>query len=268
MYAIKNIKNYYDEGFSICSKKMLEFEPGVTVLVGCNGIGKTTTLNIIADHCSMNDIPYIHYNNLEKGNSHGLSSAFFYGDYGLASALMSSSEGERITLNFGQEVKYMHDFIVTGKKKNSAKFEALRDALSDHKMKEKDVPKERFILLDGIDSGASIDCVLELKSAFKLMLEDAKKNNVELFIVISANEYELVDGSQCMDVTKGEYIYFDSYESYKKFILKTRKIKTKRYERLEKRAKKRQEKEEQEKEAESQDQDKWKRHRIKGKEVK
>jgi len=48
-------------------------------------------------------------------------------------------------------------------------------------------------------------------------------------IVISANEYELANGEQCFDVNLGKYLTFDDYESYKKFILKSRKLKDKRY---------------------------------------
>ena len=43
------IKDYYDEGFNLYKKKTITIKPGVTVLVGCNGIGKTTLLHQIRD---------------------------------------------------------------------------------------------------------------------------------------------------------------------------------------------------------------------------
>ena len=40
-------RDYYDEGFNLYKKKTIKINPGVTVLVGCNGIGKTTLLHQI-----------------------------------------------------------------------------------------------------------------------------------------------------------------------------------------------------------------------------
>ena len=36
---IKTWRDPYDVGFSLCRKKEVEFLPGLTVLVGCNGSG-------------------------------------------------------------------------------------------------------------------------------------------------------------------------------------------------------------------------------------
>lgn len=38
-------RDYYEEGLNLYKKKTIEIKPGVTVLVGCNGIGKTTLLH-------------------------------------------------------------------------------------------------------------------------------------------------------------------------------------------------------------------------------
>lgn len=37
-------RDYYEEGVNLYKKKTVTIDPGVTVLVGCNGIGKTTFL--------------------------------------------------------------------------------------------------------------------------------------------------------------------------------------------------------------------------------
>ena len=91
------------------------------------------------------------------------------------------------------------------------------------------MPNERWILLDAMDSGFSIDNVIEMKDLFQLVLNDAKQMGIELYIVISSNEYELVDGAECLDVTSGKYMQFKSYSEYKEFILETRKQKNKRF---------------------------------------
>lgn len=55
---IKLWKDPYDCGFNLYKKRTVEFKPGITVLVGCNGIGKSTLLRNIKDvlkkrKCSM-----------------------------------------------------------------------------------------------------------------------------------------------------------------------------------------------------------------------
>ena len=94
---------------------------------------------------------------------------------------------------------------------------------------EPEVPNERWILLDAIDSGLSVDNIVDIKEyLFKTILEDAGDTTVR--ILVSANEYEICRNEQCMDVHTGKYRTFKGYESYRKFILKSREIKNKRYE--------------------------------------
>ena len=50
----------------------------------------------------------------------------------------------------------------------------------------------------------------------------------EIYIVISAIEYELCRGEQCFDVYNGKYITFKDYEDYREFILKNREWKENR----------------------------------------
>ena len=92
-----------------------------------------------------------------------------------------------------------------------------------------EVPKERWILLDAIDSGYSIDNVVELKDLINLIFEDSAKVGIDMHILASANAYELASGENCFDVNAGKYLTFESYDDYKKFILKSRKKKDKRY---------------------------------------
>lgn len=80
-----------------------------------------------------------------------------------------------------------------------------------------------------MDSGYSIDNVIEMKKFFQMIIEDAKTFDVEVYIVVSSNEYELVHDSNCFDVMEGKYLRFDCYEDYKKFILRSKEKKDKRY---------------------------------------
>lgn len=58
----------------------------------------------------------------------------------------------------------------------------------------------------------------------------AAAKGIELYIVVSANAYELAAGENCFDVIGGKYVRFGGYDEYRKFVLKSRKEKDKRYE--------------------------------------
>lgn len=228
----KLIKRYYDD-YDLYKKRSITINEGVTVLVGCNGSGKTTLLHQIKDQLKKDGIPFVSFDNLHDGGSRAISSAGFYGDFGFMGNLMTSSEGESIVLSISRLASTLRAFIQTGESQTD------RDRFSrgfakaiwgDEIEEKKEVPNERWILLDAIDSGLSVDNVVDLKEClFKTILED--DFNGSIYIVVSANEYELCRGENCFDVYNGKYVKFSNYERYRNFILKSREIKDKRYER-------------------------------------
>ena len=227
MYILNTWRDPYDEGFNISNRRQIELQEGVTVLVGCNGFGKTTTLHNLKEQLRKQNIVYYYYDNLHDGGSTAMDSAMHHEDFSFVSALMRSSEGENISLNLGNIATSLGKYIRTGEDQQKNPFSSI---LGD----DKEIPKtnKRFILLDAIDSGYSIDNVLELKDLFNIILEESNKLELETYIIVSANEYELADGEPCLDVSTGKYITFDDYDDYKRYILKTRAKKEKRYEKL------------------------------------
>lgn len=205
MLTIKTWKDPYDAGFEIINRRKITLEEGLTVLTGCNGYGKTTLLMNIEEFCKENHIPVFLYDDTKDGRHNALDSATFQGNYGLLFNLITSSEGETMKISFGNTVAKVRDFIQNGDE------------------------RQKVILLDAIDSGMSIDAIVEMKSLFNLMMKDAKCAGVELYIIISANGYELARKSKCFDVMKGEYIEFKDYEDYRRFIITTRNRKERRY---------------------------------------
>ena len=94
-------------------------------------------------------------------------------------------------------------------------------------MEEQEESNERWILLDAIDSGLSIDNIVDVKEyLFKTILE----NNFgkEIYILVVANEYEMARGEDCFDVHNGKYVKFTDYEDYRNFVLKSKEWKDKR----------------------------------------
>ena len=228
----KVIKRYYDEDYDLYKKRSITINEGVTVLVGCNGSGKTILLHQIKDQLKKDGIPVISFDNLHDGGSKAISTAGFYGDFGFMSTAMLSSEGEGIVLSISRLASTLRTFIQTGESQSE------RDRFTrsfakaiwgDEVEGKKEVPNERWILLDAIDSGLSVDNVVDLKEClFKTILEDDFDGSI--YIVVSANEYELCRGENCFDVYNGKYVKFSNYERYRNFILKSREIKDKRYE--------------------------------------
>lgn len=195
----------YGEGIKMYNKTTIELVPGVTVLVGCNGAGKSTLLKQLYGIVQKENIPCVMFDNLKDGGSNARNKAGFYGDITFLATSMCSSEGENIALNMGNFAKMIESMF--------------RNNPNDD---------EYWIFADAVDSGFSVDNVVELKDElFKLILDIHKDK--EVYIVITANAYEMARGEQCFDVINGKYVTIKSYEKYRSVILKSRDKKDTRY---------------------------------------
>ena len=225
-------KGYYDENEVLYKKKSIEIKPGVTVLTGCNGIGKTTLLHQIKSFLKKENIPCLMFDNLKDGGQNSISYHASLDDFAFAATAMCSSEGENILMNIGNLAARLNKFVRTGDSSKNDRYDKLSKAIEklvnkDSDKEEKEIPNERWILLDAIDSGFSVDNIVDLKEdLFKTILEYNFGN--EIYIIVSANEYELCRGEQCFDVYNGKYTTFKDYEDYRDFILKSREWKEKR----------------------------------------
>lgn len=220
-------KDYYGEGINLYKKKTVTINSGVTVLVGCNGIGKTTFLHQIRNKLKAQNIPYIKYDNLHEGGERSVSKASYYEDFKFVAMAIQSSEGENIILNISNLASELGEFVKTGIHKEKNPFIRAFNTLNG--TENKIVVLERWILLDAIDSGLSVDNIVDIKEQlFKTILEYNYGN--EIYIVVSANEYEMTRGERCLDVYNGKYISFNNYEDYRNMILESRKSKDKRTE--------------------------------------
>lgn len=110
--------------------------------------------------------------------------------------LATSSEGEQIAMNFGQECKKLGQAVAECKTEG----------------------KNLLVLLDAIDSGASIDRLKDYISLFDMVADDCKNSNIECYILVSVNSYELVKDRVCKDVRTGKDEKFSSYDDYSNFI--------------------------------------------------
>ena len=221
-------KYIHEENLILWKKRTITINDGVTVLVGCNGIGKTSLLHCIKNQLKKENIPCILFDNLHDGGHNAMSEAAFNDDFGLVASFPCSSEGESIVINIGILASKLRKFIETGD--NSDKINKLAMAFAEYrgdKKEEKEESNERWILLDAIDSGLSIDNIVDIKEyLFKTIIE----NNFgkEIYILVVANEYEMARGENCFDVRNGKYIKFKDYDDYRNFVLKSKEWKEER----------------------------------------
>lgn len=134
-----------------------------------------------------------------------MNKALFIGDMQFVGSAMSSSEGESVSLN-----------LMMTARKISAMFTHNPDA------------DEYWILLDAADSGLSIDGVEDLKCGlFNSIFE--KYSDKTIYIIVSANEYEMARGEHCFDVVNCKYVNIKSYDRYRSIVMRSRQYKDKRY---------------------------------------
>lgn len=225
---IKTWRDPYDAGFTPTRPKEIELKTGLTVLVGCNGAGKSTLLLNIKEHCKKNNIPCMSYDNLSDGGSRSISSLFYYGDYQSGAELFTSSEGEGIKLNISMKASTYREFILNGYVNDRQHRLNMAFAGYDENVIEMIESKDRIFLFDAVDSGLSVDSIVEVKGLFDAMIDDFKDVDRNIYIVIAANEYELARNSECFDVNSGAYIRFKDYEDYRRFVIHSRKMKESR----------------------------------------
>ena len=181
------------------NSEQINFESGTYIIVGRNGVGKTTLLHSIKDQCKKQKIPVYHYDNYTEGGTMQLSWDLEIGDTESFKAAAFASEGERIFHNLGKIMQKIGSFIRTnGENENGI-----------------------VIMLDAFDSGLDIDGLRQLQYVCNIIHNDCPK----ALILITANNYALVKGMNCYDVRENKFIQFSSYEEYEEFILKQYKFK-------------------------------------------
>ena len=227
---IKVWKDPYDTGSTLTSTREIELKQGLSVIAGCNGSGKTTLIQNIKEELTESKVPCLLFDNLQDGQSSAIGALitgykqFECDSMEVGASLWTASEGEAIKINIGRQSTLYREFIETGKFKD----DKYRFAMIFKEKEEEITDIRRVFLFDAADSGLSIDSICELKELFEKIIEEAKFYGKEIYIIITANEYELCRGEECIDVTTGKYRRFRNYEDYRKFILQTREKKNSR----------------------------------------
>lgn len=228
----------YEKGDIIFLKGSVEIPEGLTVITGCNGSGKSTLLYDIEKKFKGNDDWYIvTYREKEDGRGNSMSSYIFMGDYRAVASVFGASEGEAVFRNYAnkvyQEISTFRDIkIPTGNLEENAplRYKYIRMGKA----------KNLLVILDGIDSGVSLDMTIDIKNFLHTILEDLHTRipEIPVYILVSSNSWEFCEGERCLDARSLKFREFSSYEEYRKYILDSRKKKEHRLDTFDKRRKK------------------------------
>lgn len=193
-------------------------DPGVTMLIGPNGSGKTTALSQLRSLFSTEDDLVKRWNKLEINDSiRDLYSSYLY-DNVYEETFTKSTWGatdhiDRVAQTFeNSEGQNMYDYLYY---KINEIGQAVTKAIKNNK-------KGIFLLFDGLDSGLSLDVINTIrKSVLEFIIETEKKrSNLEVYIICSANSYEFCNNYDCIDVTNQKHITFTNYTDYEKYFVK------------------------------------------------
>lgn len=192
--------------------------PGITMLIGPNGSGKTTALSQIRSLFSTEDDLVKKWNTIEINDSIRNSYSSYLYDNVYEETFTKSTWGatdhiDRVAQTFeNSEGQNMYDYLYY---KINEIGQSVTKAIKNNK-------KGIFLLFDGLDSGLSLDVINTIrKSVLEFIIETEKKrSNLEVYIICSANSYEFCNNYDCIDVTNQKHITFTNYTDYEKYFVK------------------------------------------------
>lgn len=204
---IKINQDYYDTGSELFRYRLINLQPGVTILTGCNGSGKTTLLSQFKLYCKRNNIECLKYDNYKDGGSRATDRYSYFGNMDVLLLDITSSEGERIFYNLSRFSQEIRQVVSTIEKDGSF-----------------------FLLLDAIDSGLDAITIERVKKEFLYQVKDFCENSgITPYVVVTSNTFELSRNENCISLADGKYHPVKTYNQYRKIVEKTHEMKKVRY---------------------------------------
>lgn len=164
--------------------KTIEINKGITVLTGPNGSGKTFACSQIEEYLKDNDKKFYSTDVYNEGKS--ISQRYLEdGDMKSLAKYTVASEGQRV-----------FDTFVDNHVTNIGEY--IRLLIEDN-------IKEGYIIIDGIDSGVSIDLLMSIRAFFDMVLSDCEEQGIEIYIIVTSNSYELIPHYDCIWIPTMEH---------------------------------------------------------------
>ena len=189
---------YFDNAYSINDSKYAVFEPnGLTIIVGCNGYGKTSFIKGLEAHLKRRRVEYVSWSDSANGRTNGMNQFLWDNDIEALASMAFHSEGQAMVASFGNKCL----------SKVGTKVRHMKNL------------KELFVLVDQIDSGLDTHMISDIKRAFRqVIIPDMNKHGVTAYVVLTANSYELVKDEYCFDPVTRHAIIFNNYDHYVDYI--------------------------------------------------
>ena len=242
---ISIMRDPYEKGYNLFTKNKLTLVKGLNVLVGCNGSGKSTLLQAIKDYCYDNHHNIITYDNVTDGGKTRFMDLILNPGFGRGkddsmmdemaelSIGMEASEGETIRLHLTKFFRIVVNKWLQGnydQKLDKNPLSKLFYTEEEIEQKRKQKTNEFYIICDAVDSGFSVNEIVIFKQTIDQILQTLTPE-IELYVVVSANTFEMAKDTHCIDVRTLESMRFHTYDEYYSFIMKSAKEKNKRYDR-------------------------------------
>ena len=191
---------YFHNAYSESRSKYAVFIPNaLTIVVGHNGYGKSSYISGLESHLKRKGIEYIKWSDSANGRTNGMNQFLWAGDNEGVASMAFHSEGQAMMASFSRIC-----IRECGRKAKLAK---------DGKL------KELFVIIDQLDSGLDVYWINDLKRLFKKsIIPNMNKYGVTVYVVMTANSYELAKGEHCFDPVTRRGIIFNSYTEYYDYI--------------------------------------------------
>lgn len=184
------------ELYGRCYKKNnnIKINKGITVLTGPNGCGKSYACQQIRDYLKENNKKVYFVDVYSEGKT--ISQQYLeYGDMKSLAKHTVASEGQRV-----------FDTLIDN---HASKLGEFVRQLIDNNL------KEGYIIIDGADSGVSIDLMMSLRNLFSMVEEDCVDSGIDIYIIITSNSFELCRNYDCIWIpTMEHYKRGDEADAY------------------------------------------------------
>lgn len=172
-------------GLKLYKPQSVTLHTGLTILSGCNGAGKSSLLNEIHDYVVENKIDHVYLDCNESFHVSDIQMMEKTADIMTHLQKAWRSEYENYSDLF-------NDWIRTVRPPDSMK------------------GKSFFVIIDGLDSGSDTHFQKMHAKLFKLMCEDATKRGIDIYLVVSCNNFYYL----AADYLVGKNIQCPSLESF------------------------------------------------------
>lgn len=199
------IRTTDDDGGVLYAHHSISFDTGVTFIVGCNGSGKTTLMNRINEQFRWGQVAGVVSRRFNCADVQTPLDGFLMGGRSeFAATMLMSSEGERMAQALVSAFDWMWD------------------------QNRNDDVEEIWMMLDSLDSGLDIPTLRMIRG----VLDDVPpKVDKDIYIIVSANSYALIEGRECLDVNTTRMLSFSDWSDYARFCDRSNERKNMRYDR-------------------------------------